>query len=474
MKYNVRFFIQSPQSALDETTKSGKLVMRVRWDHKKKEVGIFTQMYANPDKWDTEHQTPMKNTTHIHNGVKVSAADMRLRINKYLQSIEECFEAFDREQHVPTTTELKSSFYDIIGIEDVDKLSRLKKGGDDVLELEKKVKSTLLDYFDAFMEYGKLHNRWSIGTIQKFLSLRKHIHDYGRMDKLENVNSATLDRFVQHLVNQGARNVSIQGSVKKIKQFFKWCDQYYSSLVKDKNILTFKCKLSDIKEKTVIFLTKEEYYKLKNCYIPKEREVLKKVRNLFLFQCNTGLRYSDVFKLKKTDIINGEIFITTKKTSKGTGIYLNKTSQEILDYYKDFPFKDNKALPVMSNQKYNKFLQEVCRLAGITTPTTITYRVGEELRTETKEKYKLVGSHCGRRTFVSLALAYGATPEEIMHVTGHSCYNAMKPYIGQDDEQRRHATSVFDKQDEKERIIKSLEKLPIDELKKLLKETRWK
>jgi len=121
----------------------------------------------------------------------------------------------------------------------------------------------------------------------------------------------------------------------------------------------------------------------------------------------------------------------------------------------------------MSNQKYNKYLQEVCWFAGIDTPTTITYRVGEELKSETKEKYKLVGSHCGRRTFVSLALAYGATPEEIMHITGHSCYNAMKPYIGQDDEQRRHATSVFDKQDEKERMIKKLGKLSVEELRKL-------
>lgn len=469
MKYNVRFFIQSAKSTLNEPTASGKLVMRVRWDHKKKEVGIFTQMYANPDKWDVEHQIPMKNTTHIHNGVKVSAADMRIRINKYLQSIEECFAMFDKDNHIPTTTELKSSFYDKIGIDDNDKLGRLKKGGDDVLELEKKVKSTLLDYFDAFMEYGKLHNRWTRGTEQKFQSLRKHIKDYGKMSKLENVDCALLDRFVQHMVNLELRNVTIQGCIKKIRQFFKWCNQFYSDLVKDKNILTYKCNLSDIKEKTVVFLTKEEYSKLKNCYIPKGKDVWKNVRNLFLFQCNTGLRYSDVYKLKRTDIVNGEIIITAKKTLKGTNIYLNETSQKILDIYKDFPFKDNKALPVMSNQKYNKYLQEVCWFAGIDTPTTITYRVGEELKSETKEKYKLVGSHCGRRTFVSLSLAYGATPEEIMHITGHSCYNAMKPYIGQDDEQRRHATSVFDKQDEKERLMKKLGKLSVEELRKLSK-----
>lgn len=51
-------------------------------------------------------------------------------------------------------------------------------------------------------------------------------------------------------------------------------------------------------------LTKQEIYLLENHSLPVER--LAAVRDLFVFQCYTGLAFIDVYNLKKTDIKPGD------------------------------------------------------------------------------------------------------------------------------------------------------------------------
>ena len=48
---------------------------------------------------------------------------------------------------------------------------------------------------------------------------------------------------------------------------------------------------------------------------------------------------------------------------------------------------------------------------------------------EIVEKYALLTTHAGRRTFIVNALRLGIPAPVIMEWTGHSDYKAMKPYI---------------------------------------------
>lgn len=466
MKYNIRFFIQSPKTYKEGEEPSGKLVMRVRW--LKNEVGLSLLHYVNPSKWDATRQRPMLNTTHVHIGDKVSAADIKKDIQRYENCVEECFNEFELRKQVPSSTELKQAIYNKLGLHSDEIMMRFHKANDYISDFERKNCNNLLDYFDAFVEYGKSHNRWSPNTCEKYKSLRKAIETYNGLDKLESITAQELDVFLQHLVDKEYHNTTIQGFFKRLRQFFRWCISNYPKVIKDESVASYKCELDDVSEKVVVFLTEEEFNKVKNCPIPKERQVLHNVRNLFLFQCMTGLRFSDVFKLQRSNISGDVITLTAKKTKKVTTIYLNELSKKILEEYKDFPFKNNAALPILSNQKMNKYLKELCCFAGVNALVTISYMVGEELIEETHPKFELIGSHCGRRTFVSLAIAKGATPEEVMRITGHSCYNAMKPYIGLSEKQKKHATAVFDEMNEKEELLEKLERLSIVELKELL------
>lgn len=97
--------------------------------------------------------------------------------------------------------------------------------------------------------------------------------------------------------------------------------------------------------------------------------------------------------------------------------------------YEDVPYKDDKALPVISNQQMNNYLKELCKLAGLDEEIRITTYRGNERKDEIKHKWQLVGTHTGRRTFVVNALSLGISPDVVMKWTGHSAYSAMKPYI---------------------------------------------
>ena len=156
------------------------------------------------------------------------------------------------------------------------------------------------------------------------------------------------------------------------------------------------------------------------------------------------MRYSDAASLKKSDVKENTIEITTQKTADNLIIELNNYSKAILDKYKNIQLEDNKALPVISNQKMNEYLQELAELAGIDEPIRITFYKGNDRIDEVTPKYKLLGTHAGRRTFICNALSLGIPVNVVMKWTGHSDYKSMKPYIDIADNIKANAMKKFD------------------------------
>lgn len=76
-------------------------------------------------------------------------------------------------------------------------------------------------------------------------------------------------------------------------------------------------------------MTWEELTKLREFAIPPAKQSLDHVRDVFLFQYFTGLRYSDVYNLRRSDIKEDHIEVTTIKTSDSLVIKLSKHSKTI-------------------------------------------------------------------------------------------------------------------------------------------------
>lgn len=123
------------------------------------------------------------------------------------------------------------------------------------------------------------------------------------------------------------------------------------------------------------------------------------------------------------------ISVPVKKTRDFVKIPLHETAMAILEKYKDEIFDENRALPILTDQKCNVNIKTIGKYCGLNEPRTIHKMVGLKEETETKEFYKYLSFHCGRRTFISRTLSAGVEAPVVMSMTGHKKYDAMRPYI---------------------------------------------
>lgn len=79
----------------------GQVVIRVRWNNRKDEVGFSVGCNADPDKWDKETQRARYNTTHKVGGKTVVARDINNRISQFLECIEESFTEYSLNSQLP-------------------------------------------------------------------------------------------------------------------------------------------------------------------------------------------------------------------------------------------------------------------------------------------------------------------------------------------------------------------------------------
>ena len=312
-----------------------------------------------------------------------------------------------------------------------------------------------ITFWDVYHEYeafnGKL-NDWSIKTRKKYETIRfnlKSFQDWRRKNGLPSFevtfdffDEYGLQSFVDYLRDvKKYVNTTIKKDIVMLKVVIRWA---YRKRYHNNNMFeAFRPALKSAQKK-VVFFNKKELQRLENYEIPENKLYLHRVRDVFLFQCYTGIRYSDLANLRRCDVHEKYIEITTIKTIDSLRIELNSHSRAILKKYEPFEFQDGKALPVVSNQKMNDYLHELCKMVGFDDPIRITYYRGYERFDEIKPKYEVVGTHTGRRSFICNALGMGISPQVVMKWTGHSDYKAMKPYIDVCDEIKAEAMKKFD------------------------------
>lgn len=86
--------------------KNGQVMIRVRWNNRKCEVGFSVGCNADLEKWDNENQRVRYNTTHKVGGKVYVAHDINNRISQFLECIEESFTEYGVHSQIPTTKEL--------------------------------------------------------------------------------------------------------------------------------------------------------------------------------------------------------------------------------------------------------------------------------------------------------------------------------------------------------------------------------
>jgi site-specific recombinase XerD len=171
-------------------------------------------------------------------------------------------------------------------------------------------------------------------------------------------------------------------------------------------------------------------------------EKLDKVRDLFLFEAYTGLRFSDVQNLKHENPESDFILVPVIKTKDFLKLPLNDKAKAILKKYYD-PLKKCVELPKISNQRMNSFIKDICVLLDWTDKITIVKFKGVKRFEFQYEKRELVSTHTARRSFVTNALEIGITPTLVMQLVGHKKLETMKRYTKHNEKSLMEAINKF-------------------------------
>lgn len=319
------------------------------------------------------------------------------------------------------------------------------------------------EYFDIFCSECGEKNAWTLATHEKMDALKVDLQTFKKNLSFSSLTESTLTAFVVYLRDTkklhsprkkkgdrekydsddiiGLKNSTIDKKLGYLRWFLNWAaDKGYNTNLAYK---TFRPTLKQTQKK-VIYLTKEELHSIQALELTGNNAYLDAVRDVFLYCCFTGLRHSDVYNLQKNDIKGDHMVVTTIKTADTIFIELNSVTRSILEKYKDIEFEEGKALPVIQNQPMNRDLKILCRLAGINEEVKIITYKGNQRQEVTKQKWELIGTHTGRRTFIVNALSLGIPPNVVMKWTGHNDYKSMKPYIDIVDSIKAISMSKFD------------------------------
>jgi len=472
LKYRKKF---NPDNGLMERITQNVLIT-MRITYKSMRIELSTGYHIDALRWDDKSQMVLG-----PNRDGLSADEINLGLMQLSRNVNEAAKLYDDSDLIPSQDEFKNCLQRIkdgtMGITKFSPVpsSTIRKSSSPKKKREvadssgskpstKRAESIInnnyestnnLSFWDITYEFERQcgrQNNWTEATYEKFRAMRAHLkslREYKRSLGLKtfDINFDYFDEdglldYIEFL--RDVKNM-MNGSIEKQLGFLKWFLRWSMSkgFHHNNTFETYKPKLKKTQKK-VVYLSKNELTQLEDYPIPEDKLYLYRVRDVFLFCCFTGLRYSDVYNLRRCDIKDDFIEITTVKTNDSLKIELNKTSKRILEKYKPFTFKEDKALPVISNQKMNQYLHELCKMVGLDEPIRQTYYSGNKRLDIVKPKYEFIGTHTGRRTFICNALSMGISPQIVMKWTGHSDYMAMKPYIDIADEVKSNAMKKFD------------------------------
>lgn len=415
-KRSILFRLKSSKNKAGEK----KIAIRASWCGNRLEID--TPHAISSDQWDKRRYKAKGKANAL--GVSVSV------INKDLDHLALCMQdAFNQFEFVdkrpPTKEELLALFNDLAGRQTAKEI-----GGEAFITINEAVTRLMND-----------SNNWTEGTRRKYVTIANHLKASIGDTMLEEVTEDTINSFQRYLLALNLRSATVERMVNRLKTCLAYAHRrgWYSGTAHQ----TYKVRVKGANTKTVVVLTPEELKKLIAYQIPSGKTYLERVRDLLVFACYTGLRYSDIQQLTEANIVEGAIELVTIKTTDILRIELNTTALQIIDKYKG-QRQGGKLLPTISNQKANDYLKELGELAGIDTPTEIVYFDSQGRHTEVKPKFELMTTHIGRRTFISNALSVGIPVPTVMSWTGHKNYKAMTPYIKLLEQSKRSDMAKLD------------------------------
>jgi len=388
------------------TSKESLIYFSAYFKNESKRLIYSTGETITPTDWDKETKAPKG-----LNGRTSKAAKLR-QINKQLNRYPDFFiNIIDR--YINSGQEIT--------------IKAIREEFDKEFKKTKIVASKFFQVYDLFLS-SKNSIENSPTTIKRYEYNKKLLQDFEIFSK-KKLNFNTIDKqfykvFIdyciivkKHSTNTLSRNVGL------FKTFMFWAvENRYTYKVDFQSFKNVKKEATD-----EIALTYKQVVEIFEFDLSNNSR-LERVRDLFVFGCFTGMRYSNYSKIKKSDIIGGRIVVRdVKDNTKTLKIPLNDYSSYLLKKY-------NYKLPKITNQKFNKYIKEVIEKVGYTQDIKKTIKIGREIKEIISPFYQRISSHTARRSFITILKTKKVPDKIIMGYTGHKSTEVFNQYYKPTDE----------------------------------------
>ena len=417
MALRIKFNLKEPQK------EESLLMLLCRWNNQ--QVKLSTKQRVVVSTWDNKKQLCITSPEMFSPRVNRQSK----KINVYLGQLSARLNQFYDENYSSSLSlnQAKSAIQKLI-----EEILVIDK------EKEKRIKMTPIQFFEEYVEKKridphtgryigertKIHQRTVIHRLQAFLEYNKLPDDFSVF------TSKKFDRqFTEwcYSVKKYKQN-TIYATYGVLKPFLNAAKEegfdvgeYYKNL---------KGKSVDV---DTIYLTEKEIsrlYKLDIKRLIKEGEIdaksmIETTRDLFIIACWTGLRRSDIDRLDKAtfNMENKTITITAEKTKRQVVIPMHPM---VVALYKKY----NGKFPHLCDKgKANDHLRECARHAGIDDEVRMVENRAGKATTLIYKKYQLVGMHTGRRSFATNMYKRKFPTIAIMRLTGHTTESNFLKYI---------------------------------------------
>ncbi len=380
-----------------------------------------TKHFISPSNWDKKIMRPKNNLATMANGQSSwkqffdeAAKNMELAYSEILN---------ETPGTLPDPKKVSARF--------TEKLNE----GLNLPQPEVKAKETLYSFIDRMIrnEITYRNQKKAPATLKTYTSAKNALLAYDKLHKTtSDFSSITLDfyhSFNTFLTDKGLLVNSIGKHIQVLKTFMS--EAVELGLTENREFQKKRFFVNRISTDSVALYEPElELFYEKDL---SDKPSIEGVRDLFIFGCWTGLRFSDYSSIQPENFVDMEtepkLKMVTQKTKEPVLIHLNETCLSILEKYKG---RTTNSLPrSISNQKFNDFIKIAAKEVGLTTKGRIFSDLNVSLD-------KLISSHTARRSFATNMYLRGMPIYLIMKITGHRTEKAFLTYIRMD---KNHAAA---------------------------------
>jgi integrase len=364
-------------STLLRTNSDGRALIFVRITVNSQRAEISVQRHIEVARWDKKRGRVKGNNE--------DAREINDLIDKTILKLNSIHSACIQNSDVVTAASIKEKFYG--------KQAKSKNLMDVFQQHNDWIKERIgIDYAKA------THRRFTVTYehIAAFIKLKYKLEDI----PLRSLKYSFVTDFEHYL--KTVRRCNHNSSLKYVRIFRRVINKSVVNgwLEKDP-FVAYRAKLKECRR---VILTADELQTLATKVIDTLR--LDQVRDVFVFCCYTGLSYVDVEKLNRSHIVkgfDGEYWINIDRTKTGSSsnVPLLPKAIEIIEKYKNNTERGVRTclLPVISNQRLNAYLKELCVICGLNKKLTF---------------------HSARHTFATtVTLTNGVPLETVSSMLGH-------------------------------------------------------